>query len=219
MLMQKRVEHQLKAMVATERVVLLEDACAELLTTTTEISDFVIGSRHLQLFDTIGGQVVISHRSRRPPTVQGVARAVAARRFCQNELTQPQLLSRQNVENYFPTVFRKGMPEGYYVRDARTRPVLGLLRVDAHMKPVGRMLSKSNSIAQRHFKQKEFRQLHQTGQFELTWLVPTEAKKRTLEITVAGFAKRCIALHAFVVPELLGLLAPLATHHSPTSRV
>ncbi|MBI1310104.1 hypothetical protein GC176_02265 [bacterium] len=217
--MQRRLEHKLNAVVTQHGIMLLEHVCMELDADMEAARRLLQNSRRLQLFTAANGEALVASRSKGRPSDMAIARAVATQHFCHREPAQPRILSRRNIETYFPTLFRKGLPAGYYVCRTESQPVLGLLRVDTHAKPVARILGKSDSIAQRHFRQSEFRQLHRSGQFELTWLVPTEAKKRALEIAITTFNVHSFALRAFVVPELLELLAPLQTHHSPTSRV
>jgi len=217
--MQRRLEHKLNAAVARNGIMLLEHACTVIDAGMEAVRECLRNNRRLQLVTAANGEALVAGRSRGRPSGVAIARAVATQHFCRRDPARPRLLSHRNIETYFPTLFRKGMPAGYYVCQTESQPVLGLLRVDTHAKPVARILSKSDSISQRHFRQSEFRQLHRSGQFELTWLVPTEAKKRALEIAMTSFNVQSFAMRAFVVPELMELLAPLQTHHSPTSRV
>jgi hypothetical protein len=217
--MQRILDRRLNETVKRNRILLLDVVSAELGVDAELLLDLLTHHRHLQLLPFAGGVTVVTNRAKGRPSDVAIARAVAMQRFCQREPTRPRILSPESIETYFPSLFRKGLPFGYYVRNAGLQPVLGLLRVDTHLKPVARLMSKSDSIAQRHFKQQEFRQLQRTGQFELTWLVPTEAKKRSLEIAVANLSSLSFTLRAFAVPEVLEILAPLQLHHSPTLRV
>jgi len=217
--MQRRVERKLNAAVRRNGMMPLEHACTAIDEGMEAVRECLRNSRRFQLVTSANGQTLIASRSKGRPSDVAIARAIATQHFCHREPAKPRLLSHRNIETYFPTLFRKGLPAGYYVCRTENKPVLGLLRVDTRTKPIARILSNADSLAQRHFKRREFRQLHRTGQFELTWLVPTEAKKRALEIAITSFNARSFTLRAFVVPELLELLAPLQTHHSPTSRV
>lgn len=218
--MKRILARKLHETVKRHRILLLDEVSAELGVDAEMLRDSLTHHRRLQLSTSTRGLTVVTNRAKGRPSDIAITRAVAMQSFCRLEPTQPLLLSPGNIEIYFPTLFRKGLPAGYYVRNAAaSKPVLGLLRIDTNAKPIGRLVSKSDSIAQRHFKQQEFRQLHRSGQFELTWLVPTEAKKRSLEITVANLSSLNFTLRAFEVPELLELLAPLRSHHSPTLRV
>lgn len=217
--MQLSLERRLRTMVQRYRIVRLENICRELEVDKEATQDYLLHHRRLQLITSAGGTIVVVSRSKRRPSEVAIVRAVATYQFCQNEPTRPRLLSHQDIETYFPSVFRKGLPSGYYVRNANHLPVLGLLRVDTNLKPIARLLSKSDAMAQRHLKQAEFRQLQRSEQFELTWLVPTAAKKRSLELKIASHRIYHFAFRAFVVPKLLEMLVPLQSHHSPTSRV
>ena len=218
--MKRMFDRKLNEIVKRNRILLLDVVSAELGVDAEMLRDSLTYHRRLQLTTSAGGVTVVTSRAKGRPSNVAIARAVATQSFCRLEPTKPRLLSSNNIEIYFPSLFRKGLPSGYYVRNAEaSKPVLGFLRIDTNAKPIGRLVSKSDSIAQRHFKQQEFRRLHRSGQFELTWLVPTEAKKRSLEITVANLRSLNFTLRAFAVPELLELLAPLQSHHSPTLRV
>lgn len=217
--MQQKLERKLNAAVARNGIMLLKHACTAIDADMDAVRECLRNNRHLQLVTASTGEALVASRSKGRPSDVAIARVIATHHFCHREPTSPQLLSRRDIEAYFPSLFRKGLPAGYYVRQTESQPVLGLLRIDTHAKPVARILGKSDAIAQRHFRQSEFRQLHRSGQFELTWLIPTAAKKRALEIMMTSFSVSSFALRAFVVPELLELLAPLPTHQSPTSRV
>lgn len=217
--MKRTLNRKLNESMKRNRIRLLDDVSSELDVDTEVLRDSLQHHRRLQLSTSAGGVTVVASRAKGRPSDLAIARAVAMQNFCRLEPTRPRILSPGDIETYFPSWFRKGLPSGYYVRNAASQPVLGLLRIDTNAKPIGRLVSKSDSIAQRHFQQQEFRQLHRSGQFELTWLVPTEAKKRSLEITVANHRSLNFTLRAFAVPELLEMLAPLQSHHSPTLRV
>ncbi|MCA9078706.1 MAG: hypothetical protein KDA93_27020 [Planctomycetaceae bacterium] len=207
--MKRSVEHKVKAMIKRYRIVRLEDVCRELDVDQEATQEHLAHHRRLQSITSVDGTTVVVSRSKPPPSEVAIARAVATYQFCQNEPTRPRLLTHRDIETYFPSVFRKGLPSSYYVRDANRLPVLGLLRVDTNLKPIARLLSKSDAMVQRHLKQGEFRQLQRSDQFELTWLVPTAAKKRSLELNIASHRIHHVAIRAFVVPELLEMLAPL----------
>ena len=217
--MKRIFERKLKEIVKRNRIVLLDVVSAELGVDAEMLRDSLAHHRRLQLSKSAGGVTVVSSRAKGWPSDVAIVRAIAMQSFCRREPTRPRLLSPDDIETYFPSFFRKGLPFGYYVRNAELKPVLGLLRIDVNAKPITRLVSKSDSIAQRHFKQQEFHQLHRSGQFELTLLIPTEAKKRSLEISVATNRLLSFTLRAFAVPEMLALLAPLQQHHSPTLRV
>lgn len=218
--MKRTLERKLNETVKRHRILLLDEVSAELGVDAEMLRDSLVHHRRLQLSTSVGGTTVVTRRAKGRPSDAAIARAIATQSFCRREPTRPRLLSPGDIETYFPSLFRKGLPSGYYVRNAAaSKPMLGLLRIDTNAKPIGRLVSKSDSIVQGHFKQQEFRQLHRSGQFELTWLVPTNAKKRSLEITVANFRTLSFTLRAFAVPEMLDLLAPLQPHHSPTLRV
>ena len=217
--MKRILERKLDEIVKRNRILLLDEVSVELDVDAEMLRDSLTHHRRLQLSTSAGGMTVVTCRAKGRPSDPAIARAVAMQSFCRREPTRPRLLSPGDIETCFPSLFRKGLPSGYYVRNAESKPVLGLLRIDTNAKPIARLVSKSDSIAQCHFKQQEFRQLHRSGQFELTWLIPTEAKKGSLEIAVANLSSLNFTLRAFAVPELLELLAPLQRHHSPTLRV
>ena len=76
---------------------------------------------------------------RQVPSTKNVARCLASYAFCYSAVAKRTLLTKLDVRQYFPMLFRHGLPSGYYVDTTGQVPVLGLLRVDLHLTPVNRI--------------------------------------------------------------------------------
>jgi len=121
---------------------------------------------------------VVCKRHRRPPANLAIAKSVACQSYCiRNRCT---FLTKDEIGRYFPNIFRHGLPRGYYVRQQFDKPLLGLLKIDNHRLPVSRLIESTVGLSQAHLRRGGFRQLIQKEQFELTWLVPTDSKARSL---------------------------------------
>jgi hypothetical protein len=106
------------------------------------------------------------------------ARAEAIAWFC-NASTRTTL-TRRELRRYFPKLFRVGLPAGYYVETSSVSPILGLLRVDTHLRAVPRIVQQSQKLIARHARDPPFRTLIARQQFRIAWLVPTEMKAAIL---------------------------------------
>ncbi|QDV85445.1 hypothetical protein [Planctomycetes bacterium TBK1r] len=161
-----------------------------------------------QVFDDITGTVCVCQRCKRIPSSTAVARCVAAQAFCRASQSNRTLLTKNEVTRFFPTLFRHGLPAGYYVDTSTKTPRLGLLRVDIHLSPVSRIWQRSLDIIEKHRQQSEFRKLILADQFEITWLVVTESKANAIRHLV-GKQLRELPVDAQSVPSLLNQLTPL----------
>ena len=162
-----------------------------------------------QVFNDMTGTVCVCQRRKRIPSTTAIARCVAAQTFCRASESKRTLLTRNEVTRFFPTLFRHGLPAGYYVDTSTETPRLGLLRVDVHLSPVNRIWQRSLDAVEKHRQQSAFRKLILADQFEITWLVATEPKVNAIR-QMAGKQQRETAVDAHVVSSLLNQLTPLS---------
>ena len=162
-------------------------------------------------FQTIHGLTgggAICQRRRKPPAKIVISRCIAIHQFCRASTIKRTLLMKQEVKRYFPNLFRKGLPAGYYVDANGEKPVLGMLRVDVQLTPIRRIWQRSVALTEKHRTQTEFRKLIASKQFEITWLVPTDSKANT--IRRVGFTNQHASypVNADTIPFLLDQLIP-----------
>lgn len=191
------------------RIALLNLVLADQPELTPRLVSALQSSRVLQLFDANSGDCCVCLRRRELPSTQAVARAVAIQWFCQAESVKRTLLNRHDVERYFPALFRIGLPSGYYVDASNGSPTLGLVRVDTHLTTLPRIRDQTQEVIERHESNPAFLSLTSKGQFEVTWLTPTEAKATGINDVAATLRPSGIRCEARCVPKLLDLLVPL----------
>jgi hypothetical protein len=133
------------------------------------------------------------------------ARAQAIASFCDS--TTRTVLKRKDIRRYFPKLLRVGLPSGYYIETSSTSPILGLLRVDTHLRTVPRIVQQSQKLIARHSRDPPFRTLIARQQFRIAWLVPTEMKAVILNDAFHRASLACC--EAVCVPCLFDAVMPL----------
>ncbi len=162
-----------------------------------------------QLFESVSGDRCVCLCRRQLPSTNAVAGCLASYAFCCSAVAKRTLLTKLDVRQYFPMLFRHGLPSGYYVDTTGQVPVLGLLRVDLHLTTVNRIWQRSSELFEKHRRHREFRKLILNHQFEIAWAVPTESKARSVNSLVAQRGKAHFQLLAEHAPILLNQLVSL----------
>ena len=165
-------------------------------------------NQNFQVFDDTAGTVCVCQRRKRTPSSTSVARCIATHEFCRAGTAKRSLLTKPDVKKLFPTLFRHGLPAGYYVDATGSNPLLGVVRVDVHTLTVNRIWQRSFKLLERHRQQDDFRKLILGQQFQVTWLVPSPSKANAIH-HLASRQQRDIPVAAQSVPFLLNQLAPL----------
>ena len=166
-------------------------------------------SRDLQLMKLPSGIEVVSISRKKPAPLQGIARGIAIHTFCGDETNHRTFLMSDEICRYFPNLFRNGMPSGYYVNTSGDRPVLGFVRVDTGLDHVVRIRQQMRTQIERHSDVPEFAATAAAGQFEITFLVPTESKARIINTASDHRSGQPLHCRAVAIPVLLDLLVPL----------
>ena len=161
-----------------------------------------------QLFNNEAGTACVCQRRRRLPASTSVARCIATQTFCRASETKRTLLTKPEVKRFFPTLFRHGLPAGYYVDANDGLPVLGICRVDVHFAHISRIWRRSLDLFENHRQQPEFRRLIMGHQFEITWVVATNSKANAIR-HLARSRQHDVPIDAQHIPILLNQLAPL----------
>ena len=165
-------------------------------------------SRFLLFTDSQNEMCVCQHRQRHPHTSM-IARYITMHCFCRGSKVKRNLLTKQSVKQYFPTLFRHGLPWGYYVDASNEKPVLGLLRVDTHLLQVNRIWQRTLDLLETHQRSPAFRKLIVGHQFAITWAVATPSKQDAIRY-LASKKQHGILVEAQHFPCLLNQLAPLS---------
>ena len=137
-------------------------------------------------------------------------RAAALLRFCCLSDRPRHLLLPSEIERSFPSLYRAGMPSGYYF-DPEGPGRLGLARVDMGRR--GRWDRVIQSLRQdvtQHLHRPGFRNFIQAGRFELTVLTVFRQKAQRLQTALSTLRDaRRLPIHVVAIPELLPLVASI----------
>jgi hypothetical protein len=91
-------------------------------------------SRSIQTFHHACGLSLMLPRRRAIPSESSLASHVARYTFLHQETEHRRLLTKDELQTWFPALFRPGLPHGYFVDHSERRPSLGLLQVDTHLR-------------------------------------------------------------------------------------
>ncbi|WP_143549115.1 hypothetical protein [Rhodopirellula bahusiensis] len=149
----------------------------------------------------------------KPLSDPSLARAFGILMFCQSS-TARSLVTRDDLENYFPKLFRYGLPAGHYVDATSQSQRLGNVRVDTGQSKISRIVERARRSIGKHEQQTGIRELIRRGEFELTWIVPTHPKQRRLTEALQPFAAGGIHLKVIAIPDLLDVAAYLPQSNS-----
>ena len=136
-------------------------------------------------------------------------RALAILRYCILAERPRHRLTADDLARSFPTVFRQGLPEGYYF-DPQDSGRLGLARVDAGRRGRwDRIVQSLREDIDDHLHQVGFRKLIQAGRFEITLLTVLRQKARRIIEALSQYRDTArVPLHVVAMPELLPLVSP-----------
>ena len=146
--------------------------------------------------------------SSRPQTNLSLVRSLGILLFCQQSESR-SLVTKDELETWFPDLFRHGLPAGQYLNRQSTAVRLGHIRVDAGQSKISRLVARTDRLVHKYRQQSGFRQLIDNGQFELTWIVPTLPKQYRLIQALKVIAGSGVHLRVCAIPELLNVIAPI----------
>lgn len=152
----------------------------------------------------------------RPLSNTSLARAFGILMFCHGSKSH-SLITREELETYFPKVFRHGLPAGHYASVTSQSQRLGNVRVDVGQSKINRIVTRARRSIQQYEQQPGFRELIRHGNFELTWIVPTHSKQRRMIEALQPLTGSGIHLKVLAMPELLNVLVPIPQWNSQTS--
>lgn len=151
----------------------------------------------------------------RPLSDTSLARSLGILTFCHGSDSR-SLITRQELETYFPQMFRHGLPAGHYIEATPQSTRLGNVRVDSGQPKISRIVTRTQRSIQKYERQAGFRELIRSGDFELTWIVPTHAKQRRLVEALTSLTDSGIRLRVIAIPELLNVIAHIPNTNRST---
>jgi hypothetical protein len=177
-----------------------------------------LGNRkELELSKLASGDTCIYRRSPKPPNELSKAKFVAIHSCCSDSATRRRLLNKSDIQEYFPSLARVGLPFGYTIDLSSEQPVLSLLRVDTRLESVDRIRQQVFALLKRHASQPAFNVLIRRNQFEVCFLFATQSKAQSIFLSLTKHRQTSTSINAIHVPVLLELLKPLQhCEHSPT---
>lgn len=146
----------------------------------------------------------------RPLSDMSLARALGILSFCHGSKSR-SLITREELETYFPKMFRHGLPAGHYIEATPQSTRLGNVRVDGGQSKSNRIVARTQRSIQKYEQQAGFSELIRNGDFELTWIVPTHAKQRRLVEAFTSLTGSGVHLRVIAIPELLNVIAHIPT--------
>ena len=166
--------------------------------------------------EAMGDQFVFQRR-RRLPSFETILRCVATQEFLCSDTKNRSWLNKKDVKLFFPSLYRSGLPRGYYVDSKCETPRLGLIRIDSKLLPLRRIVEKTIQQVEKHRKNRAFARLISENQFSIHWLLPTQAKVDALRLLLKQ-KRLCVSVEASV-SQMLFKGAIHGLMHSPMSRV
>lgn len=151
----------------------------------------------------------------RPLSDTSLARSLGILSFCHGSKSR-SLITREELEAYFPKMFRHGLPAGLYVETTPQSAKLGNVRVDGGQSKSNRIVARTQRSIQKHEQQSGFRELIRDGNFELTWIVPTHPKQRRLIEALRPLTASGVQIKVIAIPDLLNIVAHIPQSNNPT---
>jgi len=151
----------------------------------------------------------------KPLSDTSLARSLGIFMFCHSS-TSRSMITRDELESYFPKMFRHGLPAGHYIEATPQITKLGNVRVDGGQSKINRIVARTQRTIQKYEQQPGFRELITDGNFELTWIVPTHPKQRRLLEALQPLTGSGVHMRVVSIPELLNVVAHISQPNSST---
>jgi len=196
-------DHISRYTIAIDRFLPVDDRERALLTI-----DRLLRSRHISQWQHSSGLRYWTLRSARPLSDTPLIRSLGILLFC-HQTRGRSLITKSDIEVYFPNLFRHGLPGGHYINRSDEPVRLGHIRVDSCNSTVKRLTVRSARLIHKYRQQSGFRELMDDGRFELTWIVPTQPKQRRLTAALRPLLASGMQTRVCAVPELLSIIAPI----------
>jgi hypothetical protein len=140
-----------------------------------------------------------------------LTRAFGVMDFCCGQTPKRPLIDHSELQQYFPELYRHGLPGTHYMSVMNGQPRLGHVRVDAVPSRIDRIVSRTCQLIERYQKQLGFRELMASRQFEITYVVATEQKANRLRPALAALSTSGAMVRVHVVPALIELVLPIGS--------
>jgi hypothetical protein len=162
-------------------------------------------SRSIQTFHHACGLSLMLPRRRSVPSESSLASHVARYTFLHQETEHRRLLTKDELQTWFPALFRPGLPHGYFVDHSERRPSLGLLQVDTHLRDPRRIQAEFSDQIRKHSVAPGFQQLIEHRQFRLVMLVASSAKANVINALLLNSECPGVQCEAVAVPALFDM--------------
>lgn len=140
-----------------------------------------------------------------------LTRAFGVMDFCCGQTPKRPLIDHSELQQYFPELYRHGLPGAHYMSVMNGQPRLGHVRVDAVPSRIDRIVSRTCQLIERYQKQRGFRELMASRQFEITYVVAAEQKANRLRPALAALSTSGAIVRVHVVPALIELISPIGS--------
>lgn len=143
----------------------------------------------------------------KPLSDSSLVRSLGFLLFCQQP-TRRRLTS-SDIDEFFPSLFRHGLPGGHYIDCETDSPCLGRACVDTGASKVKRITVRAGEMIRKYRQSEAFNVLLKDNRFQITWIVPTTAKQHRLTEALAPLVLTGVNCRVCAIPELLNVLAPI----------
>ena len=196
------IEHLTRHTILVDRILRVEDRKQAM-----PVINHLVHSRHLSEWQHESGLRYWTLFSENPLSDRSLARALGRLLFLQ-ENNARSAISSDDIHNYFPQLFRHGLPNGYYVEQVQQQARLGLAKVDSSSR-ISRIVSRTLKMIDQHRSHFAFRELIDEERFTITWIVATSAKQRRLIHAFRFIQASGVDLRVHVIADLLEVLCPI----------
>lgn len=196
------IDHIMRHTIATDRLLPIEDRERAMITIAR-----MVRSKQISQWQHDSGLRYWTLLASRPLSDSSLVNALGLTLFL-HETTKRSALNSDDIREYFPQLFRHGLPNGYFVERNERGTGLGYAKVDVRSR-VSRIVERSLRSIDKHRSHPPFRELIDEGRFALTWIVATDAKQRRLTDALRPVSASGVSIRVCVIRDLLDIVAPI----------
>tara|TARA_R110002049_G_scaffold309101_2_gene516909 strand:- start:35857 stop:36489 length:633 start_codon:yes stop_codon:yes gene_type:complete len=196
------IDHLMRHTIATDRLLPIQDRERAMITIA-----HLVRSKQISQWQHRSGLRYWTLFAPRPLSEVSLVKALGLTLFLL-ETTKRSALTSDDIREYFPQLFRHGLPYGYFVEQNERCTGLGYAKVDVCSR-VSRIVERSLWSIDKHRSHRQFRKLIDEGRFTLTWIVATDAKRRRLTDAFRLATASGVSIRVCAIRELLDIVAPI----------
>lgn len=167
----------------------------------------LVQTRRISQWDHECGMRYWTQFAKRPLSNQSLIGALGMLLFL-DQSSGRTAITPEDISTYFPHLFRKGLPRGYFVEHHQRHTRLGLAKVDSCSR-VSRIVSRTLRCIDKHRSDAGFRTLIDEDLFEIVWIMPTREKCRRTAAALALCQASQVSVRTIEIPELLEVSAAI----------